>query len=419
MNKCNIIIWLLISYCFLPQVKAQSLEELILLSIENNLEIKILENEYRTALERVPQVRQNPDPELGLGVFPLPVQTRVGPQIMRLSASQVFPWFGTLKGRESFETARAESLREKMNVKALELAYQIKQSYFELYEIKQTQNILQENFELLSALEKLALAKVESGKGSIADALSVQLRKEELIQKINILESKEAKPRISINELLNRNLEKEINMVERFDFVELTYSKDSLLANISDTHPMFKMFELQQEVSRKAIELNRLNAKPSFAVGMDYIMVGNRNDVTLPQNGRDIVQLKASVSIPFKKGKYKAKKEEEQLKIIGLEIGKEQLLAQIQAAIERGYADFATASITKEGYSKQIKIIQSTINVLETQYSATGKNFDELLQLEMKLIEYDLKVFDAIMDSHYARNDIEKFLIPEFPERDF
>ena len=37
------------------------------------------------------------------------------------------------------------------------------------------------------------------------------------------------------------------------------------------------MFELQQNISRQAIDLNELNGKPSFGVGLDYIMV-NKNE---------------------------------------------------------------------------------------------------------------------------------------------
>lgn len=390
---------------------SQSLEELLLISIENDLEIKIYENDYQSALKRIPQVSQYPDPELGVGVFPLPVQTRLGPQIIRLSATQMFPWFGTLEGKEDLEDAKAQSLREKMNVRALDLAYKLKQPYFKLYELRESQNIIQKNLKLLESLEKLALAKVESGRASVSDVLRVQLKREELLQKIDILQSKEQQVVIAINELLNRALDISIQIVEKYDFAILNYQKDSLISNIELHHPMLKMYALQQDISKKAIALNTLSSKPSFGVGMDYIMVGKRNDVTIAKNGRDIIQVRASIKIPIQKKKYKAKQEEEELKILGLEMRKENLMNQFKAEIEQGYAEFKTARITKEGYSTQIRLIKSTINILESEYSASAKNFDELLRLEMELIGYELKIFKAIVESHFAKNRIERFVV--------
>jgi hypothetical protein len=40
-----------------------------------------------------------------------------------------------------------------------------------------------------------------------------------------------------------------------------------------------------------------------------------------------------------------------------------------------------------------------------------GIGFDELLQLEKELIEYDLKTLKAIVQSHLAKSKIERYLI--------
>ncbi|MGK0391333.1 MAG: outer membrane protein TolC [Maribacter sp.] len=410
-NKIKYIPILICCFLIINHANSQSIEALLLISIENDLEIKIHENDYQSVLKKIPQVSQYPDPELGVGVFPLPVQTRLGPQIMRLSATQMFPWFGTLDGREDLENAKAQALREKMNIRALDLAYRLKLPYFKLYELRESQSIIQKNLQLLESLEKLALAKVESGRTSASDVLRVQLKREELLQKINIIQSKEQQSTIAINELLNRALDIPIQIIEKYDFAILAYQKDSLISNISQHHPMLKMYALQQDISKKAMTLNTLSSKPSFGVGMDYIMVGKRNDAVVSKNGRDIIQLRASIKIPIQKKKYKAKQEEEELKILGLEMRKENLMNQFKAEIEQGYAEFKTARITRDGYDTQIRLIKSTINILEAEYSASGKNFDELLRLEMELIGYELKIFKAIVESHFAKNRIERFIV--------
>lgn len=401
--------------CFLflwsTTLNAQSLDELLIIAVENNLELKALENEYFAALERAPQVKQIPDPEAGIGVFPLPVETRLGAQIVRLSASQMFPWFGTLDSKSDLEIAKAQTLYERIAASVLNLSYEVKKAYYRLYEIQESQTIIQRNITIFESLERLALTNVESGKASAADALRVQLKMEELKQELEILETSKTDPITEINQLLNRPLETPVTVAENFSFAIIPFDKDTLAANIEANHPMLRMFELQQEVSKKAITLNHLNGKPSFGVGVDYIFVNPRSDAEPSGNGRDILQLKAIVKIPLYRQKYAAKEREENFKIAALENVKEDALTKFTATIEKAYADYETAQLRAKLYEKQIRITNAAINILETDYSTKGNNFDELLRLEKELIDYDLKMLKAIVQSHQAKIAIEKFVI--------
>ncbi|MCO6492673.1 MAG: hypothetical protein J5I98_29920, partial [Phaeodactylibacter sp.] len=91
----------LLLFISLQRSSAQSLDGLLLAADSANLELKALYQDYLAALEKAPQVSQLPEPEAGLGVFPLPVETRLGPQWVRLSATQMFPWKGTLEARKN------------------------------------------------------------------------------------------------------------------------------------------------------------------------------------------------------------------------------------------------------------------------------------------------------------------------------
>jgi Cu(I)/Ag(I) efflux system membrane protein CusA/SilA len=391
--------------------KAQSLNELIKESVVNNLELKVLENEYLAALEKAPQVSELPDPEVGIGAFPLPVETRLGPQITRLSASQMFPWFGTLESKAALENAKAKALYERIAAQQLNIIYAIKTDYYRLYEIEQSQSIIQRNMTILESLERLALAKVESGKATAADVLRVQLKKEELMNELEILETAKISPTASINQLLNRSLDTPITISDNFSFAHILYDKDSLIVNIRDNHPMLRMFELQQEVSRKAISLNELNGKPILGVGIDYIMVNQRNDAEVENNGRDIMQFRASVKIPIYRKKYAALELEENLKIKAFEYEKADLLSRFAATIEKALAAHQTARLKAALYERQIEITQAAVNILETDYTTSGNNFDELLRLEKELIDYDLKILKTIVESHIAKSSIERFII--------
>ena len=86
------------------------LDRYLIIAAENNPGLESRFNEYLAALEVSPQVKALPDPQLAFGYFIQPVETRVGPQEFRISASQMFPWFGTLKSKENvaIQTAKAK-----------------------------------------------------------------------------------------------------------------------------------------------------------------------------------------------------------------------------------------------------------------------------------------------------------------------
>ena len=240
--------------------------------------------------------------------------------------------------------------------------------------------------------------------------MRVQLKTKELLQEIEILENAKSKPTITINQLLQRNLNIPIEVMDTLEFANVLFQKETLLENIEANHPMLKMFELQRVVSEQAIELNKLSSKPSFGVGLDYIMVNKRNDAEPARNGRDIVQLRGTMKIPLYKNKYKAKEKEENLKITTLEHRKSDLVNRFSAVMEKGFVDYETAKLRMDLYREQIDITKSAINILESNYSINGSGFDELLQLEKELIDYDLKILKAIVQSHLAKSTIERFI---------
>ncbi|HHS95151.1 MAG TPA: TolC family protein [Phaeodactylibacter sp.] len=392
------------------QAPAQSIQELWQEARKQNLKLQYLHKDYLAALEKVPQVGQLPDPVMGLGIFPLPVETRLGPQVLRIGATQMLPWKGLLAAKEDVEQSKARAIAERVEVVALELYSQLRKNYYQLYRLQKSQDILQSNIALLESLENLALAKVESGNATAADVLRTQIKIEEIRQEILLLENEKTKPRVAINRLLNRDLDTPVYTLDTLSMASIALHKDSLLAHIQAEHPLLRMMEQQQQLAHQAIALNRLNEKPSFGIGLDYILVNKRKDAEPSRNGRDILQLRATVKIPFNKTMYRAKESEEKIKIAALDDRKDDALQQFMANIEMAFADFRNSELRFQLYQKQKEITQASIKILQANYSSSGKNFDELLRLENDLIDYDLKILDAIVQSHTAIAEVERYV---------
>lgn len=403
----------IIVFCCLvtSALAAQPLDVLIAELRANNPALKALNNEHLAALERAPQLSQLPDPEFGIGAFPLPVETRLGPQQLRLSATQMFPWFGTLKQKSTLATTQAEAVYERIDARSLNLIFELKQAYYKLYELRQSQTIIQRKIVLMETLEQLALTKVESGKSTIADVLLVQLQSEELRQQLIILQTAEADPLAQINQICKREQpDAPVDVDLPLAFTDLPFDKTTLLDRIGTTHPLLRGYQKQQQAAQQAIALNALNAKPAFGLGLDYIMVSDRENATITDNGRDILMLRATVKVPLFRDQYRAKEREENFRIQALQHQQTDALNMFSTAIEQAYTQHEIAQEQLTFYQKQIQTIKAILPVLESDYSTKGGGFTELLQLEKKLIDYELQTLKAIVQSHLAKSKVEQFV---------
>lgn len=115
--------------------------------------------------------------------------------------------------------------------------------------------------------------------------------------------------------------------------------------------------------------------------------------------------------IPLYREKYRAKEQEERLRIQALESRKEDQFLQFRSELERAFTDWEDALLRYALYREQKETTRSAIDLLLTQYSANETGFVDLLQLEEQLVRYDLQLLSATVKSHLAQAEVER-LIP-------
>lgn len=393
-----------------PTLSAQSIDELVSILQQESPILKALERQYLAAVEQAPQVSQLPQPEFGIGAFISPVETRLGAQQARFSVGQMFPWFGTLEGKAQLMQTRAQVQREQIGDRALALNYQLKTAYLQLYEFRQAQLILERKEQLLEQLRQLALSQIESGSGSGADVLRVELELQALEQEIRILHKQEERPLATINHLLKRPLQQAIQTPDTLSFVTLGIHSDTLRQALLTNHPRLRGLQLEQAVAQQAMVVNKMEGKPSFGLGADYILLGARSDADPIRNGRDIFQVSAKVSIPIYRKKYEAKEKEERLKIEALNFQQEAVVQDFLSVIDQAITTHEEAALRLSLYQQQIETTRSASRFIQASYANSGGRFDELLQLEQDLIRYDLQIMKAIVKSHLAKASIERYI---------
>ena len=389
-------------------LNAQSLDTLLQLVVENNTQLKAIELEYQSVLERKNQVNQLPNPQVGIGIPVLRPETRLGPQVMMVSASQMFPWFGTLKSKEDVVISMSKAKYEQLAIVKLDLFYQVKSAYYQLYFLKNKREILSENIKLFESLESISLAKVESGQATLADVLRVQTKLQALNQQLLMIENQKLVYESSINELTKQPLDSPILLLDNFVLTALEYDLTSFRTKIEANHPLITQINYQIEQSNNAIVANRNMNKPTIGIGLDYSLVNERVDASPVNNGRDILVPKLMVSIPIYRKSYHAKIEEEKYIQQSLEVQKENMTDKMISLLINYKSDYDNGLLEKSLYKSQSTTMEMAYDVLLSKYSSSGSSFEELLMVQNQLLAFDLGSYQAELKASIAQANIER-----------
>ncbi|MBD3639174.1 MAG: TolC family protein [Crocinitomicaceae bacterium] len=388
---------------------AQPLDSLLELATNNNPELKAIHAEYEAILSRGDQVSQLPDPTIGTGVPVLQPETRLGPQVLMVSASQMFPWFGTLQAKEDAVVSMSKAKFEMISATKLDLFYKIKVAYYMLDFLTLKAEVLLKSKNLYQSLESIALAKVESGQALTSDVLRIQLVIQDIDQKLRVIDNTKIKFEAIINQYTNRDPGEKVNIVSELNTITaFQFDTTALGQKVRDHHPMIMNMNYQLEASDNRLIANKKMNSVKFGVGVDYNVVAPRTDANPLGNGRDILVPKIMFNVPIYRKSYKAKEQEEYYTQESIEYRKEVFTDMIMRQLIEYKVDYDNALLEFELHEKQIETTNMAIEVLLVNYSSSGKGFDELLQLQNQLLKHEIGLIKGKLDMRIAIANIER-----------
>lgn len=392
-------------------ITAQPLDTLLAAIPRNNPELQALGLEYRAALQLAPQMSQLPDPELKMGWFVLPPETRLGPQRLWWIFNQKLPWPGKLDAQQQLALAKASPLLEKVAARQLILEQKLRKAWLRLYQINKLQEVLEEHIEIYQSQEELALNRMENDRGTGVAVYRLQLKLNEFRQRITQLEIEKAAPQAEINGILNRPPNAGVVLSGYLGIPELPPNLEDLLTKIATDHPMIRILALQQEISRQALALNTLESRPDFTIGLDYFLVGKRTDAEPMGNGRDILMPHVAISIPLNKDKYRAKEQEEQLRVQALDQRQLDQLNTFRAMVESALAGYRSAQSEINFLDEQTYLLRSALRVAQEDYANNRRDFGELLEFQDQLIGYRERHLAALVKMQMIMADLRFYLL--------
>jgi len=385
--RTSVFISLLALLFSTPATNAQTLDDYFQIAAENNPGLQAKYKAYEAAMQKIPQVSSLPDPTFSFGYFISSVETRVGPQRARFSLTQMLPWFGTLKAQGDAAALGAEAKFQSFLDVRNKLYYRVAAAYYPLYELKRWKQIEEENVDILQSYKTVANANYRSGKGDMVDVSRVDIMLNDAQNNLDILNDKEKPLITAMNKLLNREADAVITVGDTLvpETIPYNYMKDSLLAD----HPALNELELHIEAGHASERAARKQGLPKLGVGLDYVLVDERTDMDLPENGKDVLMPMVSISIPLFRKKYDAAVKEAQLQQERYALQKEEYSNTLESDYEKAMFELRRQKQMITLYDKQIRESEQSLNLLYTGYSNSGNDFEEVLRMQQQLLKYE------------------------------
>lgn len=348
---------------------------------------------------RAPQVKALPDPMVGLAVFLLQPETRVGPQQAAVTLSQRFPWFGKLRLREQAELFNAAAAQAKTESVRLGLITEVRRLYYELAFLEEQERIVRDDRATLQHYEQLALARYASGVGlgqsvikiqaeiTRADSrlLDIAIRRSNLLASVNALRDRPDPTAVNVGRLTDVTAQG-LPSTESFetDF-------DVLRRNALERRPELIEADAKIESAATRIDIARKEHSPDVTLGLNYGFVGRRRDPAgeafpPPDNGQDVLGLAGAVNLPIWTKKLRAGVEEAVERRVSAEEMRRSVIADIDGALGDLMARISLLDDQIDLYD-DVLIVQAEQSLLsaEAAYAAGSLNSLDLLDAERVL----------------------------------
>lgn len=376
---------------------------------------------------------------------------------------QMFPWFGMLKTQKDEATLMAEAKYEEFRQRRNVLLYQVKETYFQLQQLQNSIEITESNLDILKSLEELAIIRYQGGNtseavssvsaavrrpsqgnqqgnddgmgmgggssssssgaspsggsamssmgagygsGKLTDVLRLQVQIKAMESDLQQFEIDKRPLFARFNQLLGRDKSESV----LFDS-EISTQKDmgweiTMLEQILETNPMLLMLEKEGLVYQKQGEMAKLEGKPMFGLGLNYMVFSPRPEMGVPggMNGMDympagmgnnMVMPMATVSLPIYRKKYKAMESESKLYWEANEKQKEDLQRTLETEFESILVSIKDATRKVTLLEEQIELTEQTMELSVTSYANEGSSFEEILNIQRELLDFRLNLLNT------------------------
>jgi outer membrane protein, heavy metal efflux system len=359
-----------------------SLGDFLTYAMLNQPQIEAAYYDWAGSVENITVARSLPDLQLTFQMYIQDVIASVMPGLM----AQI-PWLGKLRAQA--EAATAESRAKYFNFESavLQIAYAVKQSYYQLWFLDKKIAVDREMLQLLSELERIARAQNETGQATLQDVYRAQIESDQLKTGIINLED-------SRNSLLAQfkaalglaRAQPDPPQPVRFEATTLDLSPEQVLDTAFARNPQLKAMEAEVRQAQASLDLARKSKLPDVTIGSS-VDVKASPWLFWPQ---------ATVTLPIWRDKVAAE-------IAAAQAGKRAAQARLTAGQIKLTVDFAEKSYAYREVNRNLDLLQlqlipkaqRSLEIARSAYLSGKTDFFNLIDAERSLLEFRLSEIEA------------------------
>jgi cobalt-zinc-cadmium efflux system outer membrane protein len=367
----------------------------------NNASLKAVFEQWKAALEEVPQAKALPDPQLQYGYYARQSDMQMNQMV---GVMQMFPWFGKIDARADAAAKEASAAQQKYKEAQLSLFREVKDGFYEFAYLAKAIQIARENLELLRHFEEVARTKYTAAETGQPDVVRAQV---ELAKMEYVLQSLEPLRKPIVSKLVKAlTLPEDANLpwpkVEEFNAAPLEYER--LVNILRQKNPELTALDFEILAAKSKIELAKKNFYPDIGIGVEWTQF----DKSGGMSGRDAVALMFQVNLPLWRDSYSAGQRQAQAMAIAKEMERIYTENTLLSKAAQSYYDY-NDSIRRIRLYKDTLIPkgEELLRASETAYKAGTIDFLSLIDSQRLLLDYYLSHQRALADNRQKLAELE------------
>ena len=426
MNRQILRITVMAVLVFIPSLRASqeksepnipvSLQDYLRYAALNNAGLKAAFEQWKAAVEQVPQARALPDPRFNYGYFIEEVETRVGPQRQKVGIMQVFPWFGKIEARTDAAAANAKAARKQYEARKLKLFFDVKDAFYEYAYLARAVEIARENLELVKGFEEVARIKYVAVTATHPDIIRAQVELAKIEDVLKSLEDFREPIVARLNAVLNRRSFEMLPWPRKEDFRKAEVDRPQMIALLRQKNPELAALEFNVEAAKHRVELAKKKFWPDIGVGLDWIQTGGARGAGVSDSGKDPVILMFSMNLPIWRDSYKAAHRQAKANVRKTAQQKRQAENTLIARAEAVLYDFDDSDRKIKLYGDiLVPRAEDLLEASETAYKGGTVDFLSLIDAQRTLLEFQLRYERALTDNQQKLANLEMLAGAQLP----
>jgi outer membrane protein TolC len=368
-----------------------TLQEYLRCAALNNAGLKAAFEQWKTALQQIPQAGALPDPQFTYGYYIDEVETKEGTKSQNLQLMQMFPWFGTIQARTDAAASAANAAKKRYEAAKLELFFEVKDAFFEYAYLARAIEIAKENLELGKHFEEVARIKYTTSEAGHPDVIRAQVETAKMADELKTLEEFRKPLSARLSAALNRKNFDDLPWPEREQSKTIALSHQQLMGALKSQNPELAALDFELQAARSRLELAKKRFYPDLSVGVEWMTNMGMMGTGLRNSEKDEVVLMFGVNLPIWRENYKAGQLQAKADMAKTSQQKVQAENTLVARAVRILYEFEDSQRKRELYGDTlVPKAEELLSVSEQAYKAGKVDFLSLIDAQRMLLEYQL-----------------------------